>query len=244
MQLGDRAQVVEIKHKGKRYVIAGGRWRQQRDQERRAARLGQAEKELKRLAAVRRKQVDAQKLSSQVGRALQRFKAHKYFTYQVEANGQLKWARKAELIEQERQMDGWYMLHTNQSVEQCSGEQTLQHYKGLLQVEEAFCQLKSYLEVRPIFHWRPDRVINHVRLCFLAYWISARLGQEWRSKGESEEVPRLLRKLQTIRVGTLRLGEKACEQLMTEVPKDLNQQLRKLDLSHLFAAPPLSQAGL
>ena len=238
LQLGDRQQVVEITQAGKRYVIAGGRWRQQRDEERRAARLNKAQKELQRLASVRRKKVDAQKLASQVGRALQRLKAHKYFSYRVEANGQLKWERKQELIEQEQQIDGWFLLHTNQSVEQCSGQQSLGHYKGLLQVEEAFCQLKSYLEVRPVFHWRPDRVINHVRLCFLAYWMSARLGQQWRDQGEREEVPRVLRKLQTIRVGTLRLGEKLCQKLMTEVPKDLNAQLTKLGLGHLFAAPP------
>src|SRR5205814_10660651 len=64
--------------------------------ERRAARLHKAEKELKRLAAVKRKKVDAQKLSSQVGRALQRLKAHKYFTYEVDAEGQLKWSRRSE----------------------------------------------------------------------------------------------------------------------------------------------------
>jgi transposase len=238
MQLGDRQQVVEITHQGQRYVIAGGRWRQQRDQERRTARLEKAEKELKRLAAVRRKKVNAQKLSSQVGRALQRLKAHKYFTYEVEASGQLQWSRKEKLIEQEQQIDGWFLLHTNQSVAQCNGQQTLEHYKGLLEVEEAFCQVKSYLEVRPVFHWRPDRVINHVRLCFLAYWISARLGKEWRDKGESEEVPRTLRKLQTIRVGTLQLGDKVCQRLMTEVPQDLNAQLTKLGLAGLFAAPP------
>jgi hypothetical protein len=238
MQLGDRQQVVEITHQGRRYVIAGGRWRQQRDQERRAARLEKAEKELKRLTAVRRKKVNAQKLSSQVGRALQRLKAHKYFSYEVEPSGQLKWSRKDNLIEQEQQIDGWFLLHTNQSVAECNGPQTLEHYKGLLEVEEAFCQVKSYLEVRPVFHWRPDRVINHVRLCFLAYWISARLGKQWRDKGQSEEVPRTLRKLQTIRVGTLQLGDKVCQRLMTEVPQDLNAQLTKLGLAGLFAAPP------
>src|SRR5216683_1861278 len=134
MQLGDRQQVVEITHQGQRYVIAGGRWRQQRDQERRAARLEKAEQELKRLAAVRRKKVNAQKLSSQVGRALQRLKAHKYFSYEVEPSGQLKWSRKEKLIEQEQQIDGWFLLHTNQSVAQCNGQQTLEHYKGLLEV--------------------------------------------------------------------------------------------------------------
>ena len=238
LELGDRQKVLDITHEGKRYVIAGGAWRQQRDQERRAARMEKAEKELTRLAAIQRKKVNAQKLASQVGRMLQRLKAHKYFTYEVDEKGRLKWARKNELIEQERQIDGWFLLHTNHVASECDAQHTLAHYKNLLQVEEAFCQLKSYLEVRPVFHWRPDRVINHVRLCYLAYWLSACLGRQWREKGEREEVPRLLRKLQTIRVGTLRLAEQSCAKVMTNVPKDLNAQLSKLDLAHLFAMPP------
>jgi hypothetical protein len=238
LELGDRQKLMEITHQSKRYVIAGGQWRQQRDQERRQSRIDKAEVELKRLAAVQRKKVDVQKLASQVGRSLQRLKAHKYFTYQVDAQGHLQWERKGQLIAQEAQQDGWYLLHTNESIQKCTGEQVLGHYKGLLDVEEAFCQLKSYLEVRPVHHRRPDRVINHVRLCFLAYWMSARLGAEWRAKGETEEVPRILRHLQTIRLGLLQMGKAVHRTVMTEVPKNLNQQLQKLGLAALFAAPP------
>ena len=238
LELGDRQQVMEVTHQGKRYVIAGGRWRQQRDQERRQSRIDKAEAQLRKWAAVPRKKVDAQKLASQVGRCLQRLKAHKYFTYQVDARGILQWERKADLITQEAQQDGWYLLHTNEPVQKCSSEQVLGHYKGLLEVEEAFCELKSYLEVRPIYHWRPDRVVNHVRLCFLAYWLSARLGGEWRARGESEEVPRVLRHLQTIRVGFLQMGQNIHRTVMTEIPKNLNEQLRKLGLAPLFASPP------
>jgi transposase len=238
LELGDRQKLVEFTHDDKRYVIAGGRWRQQRDQERRQSRVDKAEAELTRLAAVKRKKVDVQKLASQVGRTLQRLKAHKYFSYQVDPQGQLQWERKGQIIEQEALQDGWYLLHTNQSIETCSGAQVLGHYKGLLDVEEAFCELKSYLEVRPIHHRRPDRVINHVRLCFLAYWISARLGGEWRPKGEKEEVPRVLRHLQKIRLGVLKLGNAAQRSVMTQIPKNLNDQLTKLGLANLFAAPP------
>ena len=240
LELGDQPRLLEINHQGKRYVIAGGPWRQQRDQDRRQSRIAKAEAELKRLAAVPRKQVDLQKLASQVGRSLQRLKAHKYFTYQVEAGGQLRWERKEELIAQETQQDGWYLLHTNEPIERCAAEQVLAHYKGLLDVEEAFCELKSYLEVRPVYHRRPDRVVNHVRLCFLAYWLSARLGGEWRAKGETEEVPRILRHLQTIRLGSLRMGKRVEHALMTQIPKNMNQQLQKLGLAPLFAAPPKS----
>jgi transposase len=238
LELGDCPRLLELSHQGKRYVIAGGPWRQQRDQDRRQSRITKAEAELKRLAAIQRKKVDLQKLASQVGRSLQRLKAHKYFTYQIEAGGQLRWERKEEIIAQETQQDGWYLLHTNEPVERCATEQVLAHYKGLLDVEEAFCELKSYLEVRPVHHRRPDRVVNHVRLCFLAYWLSARLGGEWRAKGETEEVPRILRHLQTIRLGSLRLGQRVEHTLMTQIPKNMNQQLQKLGLAPLFAAPP------
>jgi transposase len=240
MELGDRNKLLEVTHENKRYVIAGGPWREQRDLERRESRMAKGIAELTRLAALKRKKVDAQKLASQVGRALQRLKAHKYFTYHVDAQGQLHWERKEELIKAEAEQDGWYLLHTNEPVEKCSTPRVLAHYKGLLDIEEAFGELKSYMEVRPVYHWRPDRVINHVRLCFLAYWISARLGGEWRAKGETEEVPRVLRQLQTLRVGRLKLGSKVERAVMTDIPKNLNDQLRKLGLIGLFASPPVT----
>jgi hypothetical protein len=141
-------------------------------------------------------------------------------------------------MEAEQKLDGWYVLHTNLSIEQCDGKQALGHYKNLLEVEEAFCQLKSYLEVRLVFHWRPDRVRNHVRICFLAYWLSARLGQQWRALGEKGEVPRLLRRMQTIRVGPLRVKKHLLRRKMTHVPSALNPLLKKLDFLKLFAQPP------
>lgn len=237
-ELGDRKNIVEVQHEGKRYVIAGGPWRQQRDEERRCSRIQKAELELKRLAAVPRKKVNPQKLASQVGRMLERKKAHKYFTYQVDGQGKLLWEQKQEVVGQEERLDGWYLLHTNTNAERTSKEQVLAHYKGLLEIEEAFGQLKSYMEVRPIYHWRPDRVRNHVRICFLAYWLSARLGQEWRIRQEPGEVPRILRELQSIRVGRVRAEGKLVATLLTDIPPKLNELLTKLALLKLFAQPP------
>jgi hypothetical protein len=77
-----------------------------------------------------------------------------------------------------------------------------------------------------------------LRLAERLYWLSARLGGEWRAKGETEEVPRILRHLQTIRLGSLRMGQQVQHALMTQIPKNMNQQLQKLGLAPLFAAPP------
>jgi len=81
-------------------------------------------------------------------------------------------------------------------------------------------------------------VRNHVRLCFIAYWLSARLGKEWRASGEPGEVPRLLRRLQSIRIGQLQVGGKPARCLMTEIPKELNELLEKLEVIKLFATVP------
>jgi len=237
-ELWDRTQVMEIVREGKRYVIAGGPWRQQRDQQRRQARLAKAEAELKRLAALKRKRVNPQKLASQVGRALQRLKAHKYFEYSVGPQGKLEWSPRTALIQAEAVRDGLYLLSTNATAQEIPSAGVVRHYKNLLEVEDAFCHLKSYLQVRPVFHRRPDRVRNHVRLCFLAYWLTAKLEREWRQKDQTVEVHNLLRQLQTIRLGRLELDGKGFKTMVTRVPKDLNATLNKLDLLPLFAHPP------
>jgi transposase len=237
-QLWDRTKLMELSVEGKRYVIAGGEYRQKRDFARRTARLEKAERELKRLAAVRRKKPNAQKLASQVGRKLQQLKAHKYFQYQVDEKGQLQYQKNEELIQSEQNLDGLYLLHTDLEGARCAKEQVLGNYKNLLAVEDAFCQLKSYMEVRPVFHWRPDRVRNHVRLCFIAYWLCAKLTNEWRAKGETGEVQRILRQLQGIRVGTLKIGDQDSKRLLTQIPPKLNTLLGLLGLLPLFSQPP------
>ena len=237
-QLWDRTKLIELVVEEKRYVIAGGLTRQHRDASRRQARIEKAEIELKRLASVRRKKVDAQKLASQVGRRLQQLKAHQYFRYWVDEKGQLQYRKNEQLIDSERTLDGLYLLHTSLESSQCSKEQVLGNYKNLQTVEEAFCQLKNYLEVRPVFHWRPDRVRNHVRLCFIAYWLCAKLSNEWRAKSEKGELQRLLRQLQSIRVGYLKIAGKNSKRLLTQIPAEINALLDRLGLLTLFAQPP------
>ena len=238
MELGDAPRLIEIEHQSQRYILAGGAWRAQRDVERRTARLQKGEAILTKLAAAKRRKVNPQKLASTAGRALERAKAHKYFHYEVDAAGALQWSRKQSIIDEETERDGWYLLHTNQSAGQCPAADVLGHYKSLLEVEDAFRELKTYLKVRPVYHYRADRVVNHIRLCFLVYWMSARLGREWGLAGSHEEVVRILRRLQTIRVGELSFAGTAVRTVMTDIPPDLEQTLRTLKLQKHFSAPP------
>jgi hypothetical protein len=104
--------------------------------------LEKAERELKRSAAVRRKKPNPQKLASQVGRTLQRLKAHKYFQYQVNEQGQLEYQKNDEPIQSEQNLDGLYLRHNNVEADQCAKERVLGNYKSLLAVED--CALAAY----------------------------------------------------------------------------------------------------
>ena len=57
---------------------------------------------------------------------------------------------------------------------------------------------------------------------------------------ETGEVPRILRRLQTIRIGRLQVADKTVGKLMTNIPEELNDLLEKLGLLKLFATLPAS----
>jgi hypothetical protein len=237
-ELWDRTDLAEFEAEGIRYVVAGSEYRRQRDQERREARLARGRQGLEKFNRVQRKKVNIQELASQVGRMLDRGKCLKYFTFHIEEDGQAAWSEKQDLIEAEKRLDGWYLLTTSLSAEKTIKEEVFGHYRNLLEVEDAFRETKTYLEVRPIYHQKDKRVRNHIRICFLAYWLSSRLRREWRQFGETREVPLLLRELQQIRVGRLKVGGKICKAVLTDIPSPLYIILDRLLLLKLFRRVP------
>jgi len=238
-ELWDRDSLAEFELDGKRYVVAGSEFRRQRDCERREARMAKGRSGLEKFNLVHRKKVDVQKLAAQVGRMLERAKALKYFDYHIEVDGKATWSERREAVEEERRFDGWYLLTTTLEAKDAPKETIFGHYRNLLEVEDAFRETKTYLEMRPIYHQKDDRVRNHIRICFLAYWISARLKHAWQKQDERREVPLVLRELQQIRVGKLKMHDTPLKAVLTDIPAKLYAMLQRLDLLALFQRVPI-----
>ena len=68
-------------------------------------------------------------------------------------------------------------------------------YKSLWRVERAFREMKSTLDVRPIFHQRDDSVIGHIVGCFLALRLEVDLQRRLDAKGPAAPWPDLMRDL-------------------------------------------------
>ena len=47
-------------------------------------------------------------------------------------------------------------------------EEVAMAYKSLWQVERAFLEMKSSLDLMPVYHWSESRVRGHIMVCFLA----------------------------------------------------------------------------
>jgi transposase len=65
--------------------------------------------------------------------------------------------------------DGIHGVITNYKKEEKTPLEILERYKGLWKIEEVFRINKHDLKMRPIYHWKPERIRAHILICFLAY---------------------------------------------------------------------------
>ena len=85
-------------------------------------------------------------------------------------------------IAAEARLDGKYLLSTSDP--DLSAEDVALGYKNLLEAERGFRDLKSTIELRPVFHRLEPRIRAHVLLCWLALLLirvaERRTGMTWR----------------------------------------------------------------
>jgi transposase len=75
-----------------------------------------------------------------------------------------------EKVKRAEHLDGKFVLTTNDDT--LSVADIALGYKGMWIIESCFRKMKTTgLEVRPMFHWMPQRITAHVKLCVLALMI-------------------------------------------------------------------------
>lgn len=80
------------------------------------------------------------------------------------AEGKLRVDRAA--VAREAHYDGKWLIRT--ADRSLTAEDLALAYKQLLQVERGWRDMKGALSLRPVFHFREDRIRSHVQLCWLA----------------------------------------------------------------------------
>ena len=86
-------------------------------------------------------------------------------------------------IKREAGLDGKWLLRTNDDT--LTPDDLAAAYKQLIAVERGWRDMKGALRLRPVYHYREDRIRAHVQLCWLALLLlrvaETATGDTWRS---------------------------------------------------------------
>lgn len=116
-------------------------------------------------------------ITRRVEKALARGKMGKHFELQI-TDETFHFERKTESIAQEEALDGIYIIRTNVTPSKMTESEVVASYKSLSRVERAFRCMKTVdLKLRPIHHYKAERVKAHAFLCMLAYYVEWHMRQ-------------------------------------------------------------------
>ena len=161
---GELQQVQELEHKDRRLIVSYSKKRANKnesDRQRLIERL---------LKKVHKNQIPIKNLISNHG-------TKKY----IKVENNTKAILNEKKIKEDSLWDGLHGVVTN--IEDRSAKELLTRYRKLWKIEEAFRVCKHTLKMRPIYHWKKERIESHIAICFLAYCLSYTMKYRMEQRG-------------------------------------------------------------
>jgi hypothetical protein len=185
-QIADNLRVKEVRIGERRYVVCHNPEEEERDRKRREEIIEHTREDLNRKGAK----------AFVMPRGLRRF---------VELiGGEL--VLKEAAVRDEARYDGKWVLRTSTGL---PAAEVALAYKSLWQIEHAFRELKSGLEIRPVFLRTEDHVRGHLVVCFLALVLEAALARLLKAHGSPASYRQVLTDLEQLRAVRFETGGKS-----------------------------------
>ena len=229
-------EVVDNENSKVRYCLCKNIESAKRESNTRQALLDKTKEELDKIVKSKRKTTD-EKIGERVGKVLARTKMGKFVNYKV-TQGKFEWNFDEEKINNEKLLDGCYIIKTDVPQELMEKKEIVCAYKKLTLVEQVFRNLKTVqLEIRPVYHKTDERIRCHVFLCMLAYYVQWHMNQMLKplfkndKKGKNSEwsFEGVIERLKCIRREQICVHDTICK-VVSEPEKD---QQMILDLLHI-----------
>ncbi|MBV8072239.1 MAG: IS1634 family transposase [Acidobacteriaceae bacterium] len=145
----------------------------------------------------------AQNIGAAAARILSRNHGSRYYDWRLE-QGVFRYFEHPVHLPAEKALEGKYVIQTEES--DLSAVQAVEAYKELGEVERSFRQLKDLVEMRPIYHHRPERVRAHIFVAALAFLLACALEKKLKAAGVPMSSAQALEALRTMHVVDLRVG--------------------------------------
>lgn len=112
----------------------------------------------------------AKEIALRVGKAINRWRMGKHIELTID-DGRLQYRLKEDQIAREAELDGIYVIRTDVGSEKLPAQAAVSGYKSLKFVEQDIRDIKTELQLRPVFHRLEDRIRCHAFLCLLAQYV-------------------------------------------------------------------------
>lgn len=220
------------------YVLAQSADRVHKERSMRRRQLKWLWSRLKKLSTMKLKR---EELLMKLGAAKQKSPSA-YRLVEVEVDREkptLNYRLDREKLRRQRRREGRYLLRTNLTETDPSKLWSL--YLQLVNVEEAFKNLKGDLAIRPIFHQTENRIEAHILISFLAYCLHITLTERLRALAPGLTARSALEKFASMQMIDVHVpttdGRELVMTRITQPQPELQLLLEKLKLQ-LPAQPP------
>jgi transposase len=136
--------------------------------------------------------------------------------------------------------EGRYLVRTN--LQENNPARIWEFYLQLVEIEEAFKNLKGDLGIRPIFHQNEPRIESHIFVCFLAYCVQVTLRHQLQGKAPGLTVRQVLEKFSRIQLMNVHFPTTDQRELVfvryTQPEKDQQILLAQMNWELPAQAPP------
>jgi transposase len=157
-----------------------------------------------------------------------------------EADERWQFSLRKDRLREVRRREGRYLLRTN--LVGRDPAQMWEFYTQLVQVEEAFKNLKGDLAIRPIFHQKEERMEAHIFVAFLAYALHVTLRRRLRDLAPGLTPRSVLEKFGSVQMIDVHLpttdGRQVILSRYTHPEPELQILLKQLRLSLPNQPPP------
>ena len=207
-QVRDSVQVKLIEQDGELYILARSGGRRDKEQAMRRRRLKNL---VKRLHELRQQKLTRDQLLIKLGAARTEAGPVAYRIIDIQLPGKdqpitaetfcfkLNWQK----LRQARRREGSYLLRSNLT----GGDpaKLWAFYLQLVEIEQAFKELKGDLAIRPIYHQTDARIEAHIFVAFLAYCLQVTLKQRLRALAPGLTPRSVLEKMAAIQMVDMHL---------------------------------------
>jgi hypothetical protein len=235
----DGVEVKLLPQDNEVYVLAQSRDRIHKE---RSMRRRQLKRLWKRLHELRGMQLSRDQLLLKLGAAQQQSpSAWRLVHLNVpEADEPLQFSLRKDRLRKARRREGRYLLRTN--LVGRDPAQMWEFYTQLVQVEEAFKNLKGDLTIRPIFHQKEERIEAHIFVAFIAYAMHVTLRRRLRDLAPGLTPRSVLEKFGAVQMIDVHLpttdGREVIMSRYTQPERELKILLKQLRLSLPNQPPP------